>query len=83
MRIDKYLKVSRLVKRREVAKTLCDKGLVLINSKVAKPANEVKVGDILTISSLNGKTISVTILKIVPHCPADQVGELFSLIGNE
>lgn len=83
MRIDKFLKVSRLVKRREVAKTLCDKGLVLINQKVAKPASEVGVGDILSISSASGKTISVTVLKIVPHCPAEKTSELFTLLNNE
>lgn len=49
MRLDKYLKVSRIIKRRTVAKEACDGGRVSINSKVAKPGNEVKTGDVLEI----------------------------------
>ncbi len=49
MRLDKYLKVSRIIKRRTVAKEACDGGRVSINSKVAKPGNEVKAGDVLEI----------------------------------
>ena len=49
MRLDKYLKVSRLIKRRTVAKELIDKGRVLINEKMAKPSSEVVVGDSLLI----------------------------------
>jgi len=48
MRIDKYLKVSRLIKRRTLANEACEQGRVLINGKVAKPGTEVKVGDIIT-----------------------------------
>jgi len=49
MRIDKYLKVSRLIKRRTLANEACEQGRVLINGKVAKPGTEVKVGDIIEI----------------------------------
>ena len=49
MRIDKYLKVSRVIKRRTVAQEACDGGRVSINGKVVKPAAEVKVGDIVEI----------------------------------
>ena len=49
MRLDKYLKVSRLIKRRTVAKEMVDAGRVKINDKVAKPGTEVKVGDVLEI----------------------------------
>ncbi len=64
MRLDKYLKVSRLVKRREVAKTLIEKGLVLLNSKPSKPSSEVKVDDIITITSPLGKVIKAKVLEI-------------------
>lgn len=47
MRIDKYLKVSRLIKRRTVANEACEKGHIKINDKVAKPGTEIKVGDVI------------------------------------
>jgi len=49
MRLDKYLKVSRIIKRRTLANEACDQGRVTINGKMAKPSTEVKVGDILEI----------------------------------
>ena len=49
MRLDKYLKVSRIIKRRTVANEACSGGRVSLNGKVAKPGAEVKVGDIMTI----------------------------------
>ena len=59
MRLDKYLKVSRIIKRRTVAKEQIDKGFVLLNSKVAKASTEVKVGDLITLSKIN-KSYKVT-----------------------
>lgn len=50
MRLDKYLKVSRLIKRRTLAKEVCDQGRVQVNDRVAKASNELKVGDILTLN---------------------------------
>jgi len=47
MRLDKYLKISRLIKRRTVAKELADSGVVSINGKKAKPADELKLGDVI------------------------------------
>ncbi len=49
MRIDKYLKVSRIVKRRSVAQRACEAGRVLIGGKVAKPGDRVKIGDVITV----------------------------------
>ena len=49
MRLDKYLKVSRIIKRRTVAKEACDGGRVTVNERVAKAGTDVKVGDIMTI----------------------------------
>ncbi|MBQ2897382.1 MAG: RNA-binding S4 domain-containing protein [Clostridia bacterium] len=63
MRVDKFLKVSRLIKRRTVANEACDKGRVAINGKVVKASAIVKVGDILTIQ-LGEKAIKAEILKI-------------------
>ena len=50
MRIDKFLKVSRVIKRRTVAQEACDGGRIEINGKVVKPAKEVKVGDVVTVT---------------------------------
>lgn len=56
MRLDKYLKVSRLIKRRTVANEACDAGRVLINNKPAKASVNVKVGDVITIQFGNKET---------------------------
>ena len=53
MRLDKYLKVSRLIKRRTVANTVSDMGRVLVNGNSAKPAKQLKVGDIIEIEYAN------------------------------
>jgi ribosomal 50S subunit-recycling heat shock protein len=50
MRLDKYLKVSRLIKRRTVANSACDAGRVMINDRPAKASTDVKVGDIISVS---------------------------------
>lgn len=64
MRLDKYLKVSRLIKRRNAAKEFIDKGYVKLNGKIAKPSSEVKLDDIIEISSTVGKTVSAKIKQI-------------------
>ena len=63
MRLDKYLKVSRLIKRRTVANEAADSGRVLLNGKEAKPSANVKVGDIIEIGFGN-KTVKVEVLAI-------------------
>lgn len=63
MRLDKYLKVSRLIKRRTVANEVTSAGRVFINDKNAKPATEVKEGDILRLEYFN-KIIIAKILKV-------------------
>lgn len=63
MRIDKYLKVSRIIKRRTVAQEACEGGKVTINGKVAKPSSEVKAGDILTLQ-FGIKTVTVEVLEV-------------------
>ena len=63
MRLDKYLKVSRLIKRRTVANEACDAGRVLLNDKVARASAEVKAGDVITIQFGNkdGKVEVLTV----------------------
>ncbi|MDP3487330.1 MAG: S4 domain-containing protein, partial [Bacillota bacterium] len=50
MRLDKFLKVSRLIKRRTLAKDVSDQGRIEVNGRVAKPSNELKLGDIITLN---------------------------------
>ena len=63
MRLDKYLKVSRLIKRRTVANEACDTSRILVNGKVAKASYDVKLGDIITIS-FGEKELSVRVAEI-------------------
>lgn len=76
MRLDKYLKVSRLIKRRTVANEACDAGRVLINDKPAKASSNVKAGDILTIQFGN-KDVKVEVLDVQETVKKDEAKELF------
>lgn len=79
MRLDKFLKVSRLIKRRTVANEACDAGRVLINDKPAKASANVKVGDVLTIQFGN-KDVKVEILDVQETVRKDDAKELFKYI---
>ncbi|MDE6619616.1 MAG: RNA-binding S4 domain-containing protein [Lachnospiraceae bacterium] len=79
MRLDKFLKVSRIIKRRTVANEACDAGRVLINDKPAKASANVKVGDILTIQFGNKET-RVEILDVQETVKKDEAKELFRYI---
>lgn len=76
MRLDKYLKVSRLIKRRTVANEACDAGRVLINGTVAKASANVKVGDVITINFGN-KDMSVEVLDVQETVKKDEARELY------
>ena len=76
MRLDKFLKVSRIIKRRTVANEACDAGRVLINDKPAKASANVKVGDILTIQFGNKETKG-EILDVQETVKKDEAKELF------
>ncbi len=79
MRLDKYLKVSRLIKRRTVANEACDGGRVLINDRPAKASANVKVGDIITIAFGN-KEVRVEVLDVQETVKKDQASELFKYV---
>ncbi|MBP5151442.1 MAG: RNA-binding S4 domain-containing protein [Lachnospiraceae bacterium] len=79
MRLDKYLKVSRLIKRRTVANEACDNGRVTVNDKVAKASTEVKEGDIITISFGN-KDVKVQVLDVQETVKKDEAKELFKYL---
>ena len=79
MRLDKYLKVSRLIKRRTVANEACDAGRVLINDKVAKASVDVKVGDIITINFGN-KDVKVEVLAVQDAIRKEEAKEMFKYV---
>ena len=76
MRLDKYLKVSRLIKRRTVANEACDAGRVTVNGKVAKASAEVRVGDIIEIGFGN-KSVRAEVLTIKETTKKDEAAEMF------
>ncbi len=76
MRLDKFLKVSRLIKRRTVANEACDAGRVRINGKPAKASANVKVGDVIEIG-FGGKEVRAEVLSIQETTRKDEAKELF------
>lgn len=76
MRLDKFLKVSRLIKRRTVANEACDAGRVLVNDKPAKASLNVKAGDIIEIQ-FGTKSVKVEVLDVQETVRKDDAGELY------
>lgn len=76
MRLDKFLKVSRIIKRRTVANEACDAGRVLVNGTVAKASQKVKVGDILEIQ-FGVKTVKAEILDLQDTTKKEEAKDLF------
>jgi ribosomal 50S subunit-recycling heat shock protein len=83
MRIDKYLKLTHIIKRREVAKEMLDMGLVFINGKAAKPANEIKVGDLIKITNPNGKSMIISVKDIKPAPTIEESRDLYDIIESK
>ena len=81
MRLDKFLKVSRIIKRRTIAKEVADKGRIQVNGLVAKSSSDVKVDDELTISFGN-KTMVVKIEKIVESTKKEETKEMYTVISE-
>lgn len=79
MRLDKFLKVSRLIKRRTVANEACDAGRVLVNDKPAKASVKVKQGDIIEIQS-GTRTVKVEVLDIKDTTKKEEAGDLFKYL---
>ncbi|MCR4778862.1 MAG: RNA-binding S4 domain-containing protein [Lachnospiraceae bacterium] len=79
MRLDKYLKVSRLIKRRTVANTACDAGRVMINDKPAKASANVKEGDIIEIG-FGDKTVKVEVLDVAETVRKEEAKEMYRYI---
>ena len=79
MRLDKYLKVSRLIKRRTVANDACDVGRVKINDKVAKASVDVKEGDVIEIEFGN-KSVKVRVTEVKDTVKKEEAADMFEYI---
>ena len=82
MRLDKFLKVSRVIKRRTVAKEIADQGRILINDKVAKSSSTVSVGDVLTIKFWN-KTSKIKVLELKETTKKNEAAGMYELVSEE
>jgi ribosomal 50S subunit-recycling heat shock protein len=79
MRLDKFLKVSRIIKRRTVAKDVCDGDKVSLNHRLVKPSAQVKPGDIITIDMRN-RVLEVKVLATPATVKADQAETLYEVL---
>lgn len=79
MRLDKYLKVSRIIKRRTVACEACEQGKVMLNGKIAKPSADVDVGDTISVT-FGEKTINVRVEKITEHALKADASDLYTIL---
>ena len=80
MRLDKFLKISRILKRRNVAKEACDGGKVSVNGKSAKPSHQLKIGDVVEISFGNGG-IKFKILSLKETVKKEEASLLYEIIA--
>ena len=78
MRLDKYLKISRLIKRRTVANEACDAGRVMINDKVAKASADVKIGDVIEIA-FGQKSVKIRVLDIQDTTKKNEAKDFFKM----
>ncbi len=79
MRIDKYLKVSRIIKRRTVANEVCDAGKVSVNSKVVRASYDVKVGDIIEID-FGARNIKVQVVSVADTVRKEDASSMYTAI---
>lgn len=82
MRLDKYLKVSRLIKRRTVAKDVAEKDRILVNDKIAKPSTTLKVNDIITIFFGN-KEVKIRVLQLLDSTKKADVELMYELVSEK
>ena len=79
MRLDKFLKVSRLIKRRTVANEACDNGRIIVNGRVVKASYDVKVGDRIEIS-MGARTVAVEVLEVSDNVRKDDAAGMYKEI---
>ncbi len=81
MRIDKFLKISRVLKRRTLAQEACDKGKVSVNGKAVKPAHQIKEGDVVEIA-FTGGTVKFRITDVKETVKKDEAASLYEIISE-
>lgn len=81
MRIDKYLKVSRVIKRRTVANDACDTDHVYVNGKLAKASYDVKEGDVIEIK-FGEKTVKLRVLTVKEHVLKNEAASMYEIIND-
>lgn len=82
MRLDKFLKVSRLIKRRTLAKEVADKGRISINGQVAKASSVVKIGDEVAIQ-FGQKIVTVKVADLIDSTKKEDAEKLYTIVGEE
>ena len=82
MRLDKYLKLTRIIKRRTVAKDAGESGIVSINGKVAKPSTQVKIGDIIEIQ-FPQSSYKVKVVDIKEHVKKEDAISMYEVLENK
>ncbi len=81
MRIDKYLKVTRIIKRRTLAKEVTESERILVNDKIVKPSYQLKLNDIVTIEFGN-KEVKIRVLSLDPLTKKDQANTMYELVSE-
>jgi ribosomal 50S subunit-recycling heat shock protein len=81
MRIDKYLKVTRIIKRRTLAKEVTEAERILVNDRIVKPSYQIKLGDIVTIQFGN-KDVKIKVLSIDPLTKKANASEMYELVSE-
>ncbi|MDQ5983802.1 MAG: hypothetical protein RUMPE_00831 [Eubacteriales bacterium SKADARSKE-1] len=80
MRLDKFLKVSRIIKRRTLANEACDAGKVSVNGKIARASLDVKVGDILNIS-MGAKSLKAEVTNVSEYCKKEDASNMYKILN--
>ncbi len=81
MRLDKYLKVTRLIKRRTVANEACDAEKIVVNGKVARASYDVKVGDIIEIN-MGTRPLKVKVLNVTEHATKENAADNYVIVAE-
>ena len=79
MRLDKYLKISRIIKRRTVANEACDSGRVLVNGKIARASYDVKVGDVLELQ-LGARAVKAEVLSVSEYAKKEEAAAMYRIL---
>lgn len=82
MRLDKYLKVSRIIKRRTVANEACDAGRVLVNGKVARASYDVKVNDVLELQ-LGARTVKAKVISVNEYAKKEEAALMYEVVEEK